>query len=159
MDTYQVFFPGEETLHFWTELLESEFPVLVAVVFLTYGLVKNRDYRFVKIAFLVLSVIEGLVAAYWSYKWNGQTIYQVQAMLSQDSIGQYYLDYFFPTLVSCCTVMLTAISFQIKKPYYFSFRSLVPWQAILLRIMAVGFYLQVAWMLLNNGIMLFQKRF
>lgn len=144
-DVYQIIgiFRGFQGVYsFNTELLKSEFSTVLMAAFIVYGLAKSPDYRKVRWLFLLFLALDCVFDVVDAYQSDGKTSAQVQLEMKQMTYPLFYLNVQLPILVGCCIVLMAAVSFQMKKPFFYVYSQMAPWQAAALRVFSAVYYME-----------------
>jgi hypothetical protein len=144
LDLFQIFQTSENPYELYIELFKGEFSVVPSAFFIAYGLAKDRKYQGIRWFFLALVILEGLLGVTQAFQFNGQTGSQLLLTAKQMPFIYYYFYYLLPNMVSCSTRILTAISFQMKKPFFYSYPEISDGQKTALNAAAIGFYAVIA---------------
>jgi hypothetical protein len=142
VDLYELFFTGDGPCRFYQELWTGELSVVVTVFFLGYGLMKKEGFRRIRWIFLALIILDGVFSYAWAVQSDGKNVDQLLSSWRHQSLFLLYRNFVWPMLLDLGIRMLTAISFQMQKPYFLSFSSPSPSQKAVFRIIAVGFYIE-----------------
>ena len=145
IDIYQIvgiFREFTGTYHFALELFKSGFSSLVMGIFIVNGLVKSPKYRKVRLLFLAILLMDLCFDVMQAIQSDGMTSAQMQDAMKQLPYILYYLEVLLPILVGCSIVLITAVSFQIKKPFYYQYPAIAPWQLVVMRIFCVLYYME-----------------
>lgn len=150
-DYYQIveiFRDFQGTYHFTSELLKSSFSTVVMAAFIVTGFFKNPDYRKVRLLFLFFLFLDMVYDVMQAIESDGKTSAQIQEIMKQRSFPEFYFKDLLPVLIGCCIVVITAISFQMGKPFFFIYPQTQKWQARLMKVYSILYYLETVLALL-----------
>ena len=133
---------ADEVCHFWHELITGEFAILLGGLFLALGLLRSPEYRVVRWIFLATLLLEGVGEWVAAVQLDGKTPTQMMALWKQEPPLVFYFSCILPLMFHCANLTILAISYQMKKPYFFSYSVVATWKTVILRIFAVIFYLE-----------------
>lgn len=144
-DSYQIvqIFRGfEGVYHFNAELLKSEFSTVVMAFFIVYGLAKGPDFRKMRWLFLLFLAMDSVFDVVDAFQSDGKTAAQVREAMRQMPYPLFYLNVQLPILVGVCIVLMAAVSFQMKKPFFYTYGRMEPWQSAALVVFSILYYVE-----------------